>query len=96
MSTKWLQKLAKSLKLAPGNGPLAEVPVPSDVSAQSKNEQERAIAARIRTAGFVKIEEEYDHAADGIVGLQGGQGNVQVGIKGTNRRLAKRSITFIG
>ena len=93
---RWLTKLVRPLRAAPQNGALTNGPAVVDASVQIKNEQERAIAARIHTAEFVKIEEEYGSVAAASVGLQGGSGTVQAGMTGSNEQLRIRRITLIG
>jgi hypothetical protein len=63
---------------------------------QAKVAQEIAIARRIDTAKEVIIEEYYEGAGEGKVGLNAEEGNVSLGLSGSGRRISKRVYTFKG
>jgi hypothetical protein len=84
-SVEDLQKLAEKQKI---EMQMAE--------AQAKVAQELAIASRIENAEEVIIEEYYEGTGEGKVGLDAKDGNINLGLSGEGRRIAKRVYTFKG
>lgn len=64
--------------------------------AQARVAQEVAIARRIDNAEEVEIEEFYDAAGEGGVGLKGSEQGVTVGLHGNGRRVSRRVYRFKG
>jgi uncharacterized protein (DUF1786 family) len=64
--------------------------------AQARVAQEVAIARRIDNAEEVEIEEFYDTAGEGSVGLKGSEQGVTVGLHGNGRRVSRRVYRFKG
>ena len=63
---------------------------------QARIAQEIAIARRIETATEVEIEEFYDTAGDGQLGLTGSEKGVTLGASGSGRRVSRRVYRFTG
>lgn len=64
--------------------------------AQAKLAQEVAIATRIEAAQEVQIEEYYEGAGEGAVGVKKGDSGVTLGASGSGRRVTKRVVKFKG
>ena len=63
---------------------------------QARIAQEIAIARRIETATEVEIEEFYDTAGDGSLGVTGSEKGVTIGASGSGRRVSRRVYRFTG
>lgn len=63
---------------------------------QARVAQELAIALRIETADEVEVEEFYDNAGEGNIGLKGSKEGVSLGIGGSGRKIVKRIYKFKG
>jgi hypothetical protein len=91
---KWLKTCVWSLthnKLVPHGHRRIQL----SESEKAKIAQERAISERTLTSSVVVIEEEYHSATDASFGMQGNQNGMDLGVKGSGKRLSKRKITFI-
>jgi hypothetical protein len=66
------------------------------LEAQARVAQEMAIALRIQGAAEVQIEEYYDYAGEGKVGLGTDQKGFTLGASGAGRRISKRVYKFTG
>ena len=63
---------------------------------QARFAQELAIALRIETADEVEIEEFYDNAGEGNLGIKENEQGLNIGISGNRRRITKRIYKFKG
>lgn len=64
--------------------------------AQARVAQELAIARRIETAAEVQIEEYYEYAGDGSLGLKADEKGLTLGAAGSGQRVSKRIYRFTG
>lgn len=64
--------------------------------AQARVAQELAIARRIEGAKEVQIEEYYEYAGNGAVGLKADDKGLTVGVSGSGQRVSKRIYKFTG
>lgn len=64
--------------------------------AQARVAQELAIAHRIQGAKEVQIEEYYEYAGEGSLGLKGDEKGLTLGASASGQRVSKRIYKFIG
>ena len=92
---KWFTKQETENKALSGKADLATSVRPR-IAQQVRIAQEAAISKRILTSEYVHIVEEYGNVADGSIGLQAENGDLHLGARKSDQRLAKREITFGG
>lgn len=66
------------------------------LEAQAKVAQEMAIATRIQNAAEVEIEEFYEYAGEGKIGLTADEKTLTIGASGSGKRVSKRVYRFTG
>ena len=68
----------------------------SIAESQARVAQELAIARRIETAAEVEMEEFYDYALEGKIGIQADATKISAGAGGSNKRVSRRVYRFKG